>query len=54
MNLMIGCGNSRIRIVRPSGKDIEFEEGSLITLDINPDRKPDIIHDLNALQASLS
>lgn len=49
MNLLIGCGNNRVRAIMPSGKSAEFEEGSLITLDINPDRNPDIVHDLNIL-----
>jgi ubiquinone/menaquinone biosynthesis C-methylase UbiE len=49
MYLLIGCGNTRNRVITPIGKDADFEDGELITLDINPDRKPDVVHDLNDL-----
>jgi len=47
--LLLGCGKSRVRQIVPNGKTHEFEEGSLITVDINPDRNPSIVWDLNKL-----
>ncbi len=46
--LLIGCGTSREKKLAKEGDKFEFGEG-LITLDINPDRKPDVIWDLNNL-----
>jgi len=43
--LLIGCGNNREKKVR--FKDSPEEWANLTTLDIDPDTKPDIVHDLN-------
>ncbi len=46
MELLIGCGNSREKLLSLNGgKDWK----GLVTLDINPDVKPDVVHDLNIL-----
>jgi hypothetical protein len=41
--LLIGCGARRVKDVR-IGNNAEWSE--LVTLDINPEHKPDVIHDL--------
>lgn len=43
--LLIGAGSRRDKILAPSPDLKEWQE--LVTLDINPDHKPDIITDLN-------
>lgn len=44
--LLIGCGSSRRKQVYvPGGEDWH----NLVTLDINPDHKPDIVWDLNSI-----
>lgn len=46
MELLIGAGHSRHRRVHIEG---ELGWKSLVTLDMNPDTKPDIVHDLSVL-----
>ena len=46
MELLIGCGNSRVKKLY-IGEDKEWKE--LRTLDIDPSCKPDVVHDLNVL-----
>jgi len=41
--LLIGCGARRVKEVQIGGT---AEWSALVTLDINPDHKPDVIHDL--------
>ena len=45
--LLIGCGNRREKIVRCEEMAEKFE--NVVTLDIDPDCKADVIHDLNEL-----
>lgn len=45
--LLIGCGAKRERLLRPDGRDTW--PGDLVTLDHNPDHKPDVVHDLEHL-----
>lgn len=47
MELLIGCGNDRKKKVHFSG--IEETWDKLVTLDIDPSTKPDVVHDLNVL-----
>ena len=48
MELLIGAGNNRDKKI--TFKDIPSEwSGELVTLDIDPECNPDIIHDLNDL-----
>jgi len=47
MELLLGCGNSRARLV--SWADHEGEWKELTTLDIDPETGCDIVHDLNEL-----
>lgn len=42
-SLLIGCGNSRIKKVVWDGRN---EWGQLVTIDMNPDCNPDVVHDL--------
>lgn len=44
--LLIGCGSKRERLVLVDGIE-EWDE--LVTLDLNPDHKPDVVHDLEEL-----
>lgn len=44
---MIGCGSRRTRVLSVPGHEGPFQ--GLTTLDINPDHKPDIVHDLSVL-----
>lgn len=44
--LLIGCGHNRSRRVLIGGKT---EWTDLVTLDVNPDCNPDVVHDLNDL-----
>jgi SAM-dependent methyltransferase len=45
-SLLIGCGAQRDRRILVNG----FEEwGELVTLDLNPDHQPDVVHDLEVL-----
>jgi SAM-dependent methyltransferase len=46
--LLLGAGTTRYKQIKLPEDPQEFEEG-LITLDINPDRKPDVVWDLNNL-----
>lgn len=47
--LLLGCGSRRLRNIQlREGQDREFGEG-LVTLDINADHNPDVVHDLNIL-----
>jgi len=43
-NLLIGCGHSRLKRLFIAN-ETEWD-GELITLDMNPDCKPDVLHDL--------
>lgn len=43
MELLLGCGSSRVKRLCEDGR---AAWSSLITLDINADHKPDIVHDL--------
>jgi SAM-dependent methyltransferase len=46
MELLIGCGRSREkRVARPE----HTAWNDLLTLDINPDHDPDVVHDLNEI-----
>lgn len=45
--LLIGCGNDRRKKVRIEAVPEEWTE--LVTLDIDPSTKPDVVHDLNVL-----
>lgn len=45
--LLIGCGNNRSKKVRHG--DLSEDWKNLTTLDIDPDSKPDVLHDLNVL-----
>jgi hypothetical protein len=45
--LLIGCGNDRKKKVRFS--EVPDEWTNLTTLDIDPEAKPDVVHDLNVL-----
>ncbi len=44
--LLIGCGSRRTKTMAPNGC---HDWTKLVTLDINPDHKPDVVHDLNVL-----
>ena len=45
--LLIGCGNNRSKKVRHG--DISADWSNLTTLDMDPDTKPDVLHDLDVL-----
>lgn len=45
--LLIGCGSNREKKIVLSDRSKEWS--NLTTLDINPDHKPDIVHDLEVL-----
>lgn len=45
--LLLGCGTNRQKKVTIPGMDVEWSE--LVTVDIDPSVKPDIVHDLNVL-----
>lgn len=44
--LLIGCGSSRSKRLCDGGRR---EWSSLVTLDINSDHNPDVVHDLNVI-----
>lgn len=44
MELLLGCGSNRAKKVAPNGQ--QDWVGQLVTVDINPDHKPDIVWDL--------
>lgn len=46
-NLLIGCGHSRVKRVW-IGDQTQWE-GELVTLDMSPECKPDVLHDLEVL-----
>jgi hypothetical protein len=46
VELLIGCGSNRIKKLGVSG-DHEWKD--LVTLDMNSDHKPDVVHDLTVL-----
>lgn len=46
MELLLGCGASRIKKVTPDG---DWNWHNLVTLDFNNDHKPDVVHDLNII-----
>lgn len=43
-----------MRQIVPQGRAENFEEGTLVTVDINPDRNPDVVWDLNNLPLPLN
>jgi hypothetical protein len=45
--LLIGCGRSREKRLRPPGRPAEWE--ALTTLDYNASHAPDVVHDLEVL-----
>jgi SAM-dependent methyltransferase len=45
MELLIGCGNKREKTIRRKEDLAEWTD--LITVDIDPNCKPDVVHDLN-------
>jgi SAM-dependent methyltransferase len=45
-DLLIGCGQRRAKLMAWDGN---AEWNDLVTLDINPDHKPDVVHDLTVL-----
>lgn len=47
MELLLGCGASRQKKVRLPGQEDWI--GGLVTLDMNPAHKPDVVHDLSTL-----
>lgn len=46
MELLIGCGASRAKRIFVGGRS---QWDHLVTLDMNPDHKPDVVHDLEVL-----
>ena len=44
MQLLLGCGSNLAKKLSLPGAS---EWASLVTLDHNPDHKPDVVHDLN-------
>lgn len=46
MELLIGCGSNRDRKICYAG---QVEWSDLVTLDMNPDHQPDVVHDLSIL-----
>lgn len=46
MQLLLGCGSNRDKKIDRHGK---FEWDGLVTVDIDPAHKPDVIHDLEVL-----
>lgn len=46
MELLIGCGNRREKVMHLPGKEGWTD---LVTLDIDPNAKPDVVHDLDVL-----
>ena len=49
--LLLGCGNSRRRVIDPTGVHPEWDE--LVTLDIDPDCGADVVFDLDYLSTYL-
>ena len=45
MELLLGCGRKREKVVTIDGENWT----QLVTLDFNPDHKPDVVHDLEVL-----
>lgn len=43
-DLLMGCGYRKVKLVRVNNKNPEFD--NLVTLDINPNCKPDVLWDL--------
>lgn len=46
MELLIGCGARRDKFLRATGRE---EWRDLITMDVNADHNPDIVHDINVI-----
>jgi SAM-dependent methyltransferase len=46
-SLLLGCGLTRQKLLHVTGEETGW--GDLTTLDIDPDNRPDVVHDLNAL-----
>jgi predicted SAM-dependent methyltransferase len=51
MELLLGCGASRVKKITPNG---DWNWHDLYTLDINPDHNPNIIYDMNELPLPFS
>lgn len=51
MELLLGAGSNHTRRIRPNGA---AEWTKLVTLDINPDHRPDVLHDLDKLPLPFS
>lgn len=48
--LLLGAGNSRHKSLKcPGSPELTFDGGDLVTLDVDPATKPDVIHDLDVL-----
>jgi SAM-dependent methyltransferase len=47
--LLLGAGNKRQKVLQSPGSPEKEFVGELVTLDIDPDTKPDVLHDLNVL-----
>ena len=47
MQILLGCGRSRARRVRPEGDDRDFTE--LVTLDMHPGVGADVVHNLERM-----
>jgi SAM-dependent methyltransferase len=47
MELLAGCGSNRDQKIRYPGATGKWQQ--LVTLDMNPDHKPDVVHDLTVL-----
>lgn len=45
MELLIGCGTRRTKVATLEGRPSDWTD--LVTLDLVPDHKPDVVHDLN-------
>lgn len=46
MELLLGCGASRIKKITPNGN---YNWNELITVDMNPDHKPTVVYDISKI-----
>ena len=49
--LLLGCGSNRVKQVYPKDEPREWQ--GLVTLDIDPSHRPDVVHDLNILPVAV-
>jgi hypothetical protein len=49
MILLLGAGNNHTKKINELGGAVRFDPAALVTLDIDPNCKPDVLHDLNSL-----